>query len=66
MTQAFRVLAHALIQVDLNGRCAHEWLWRLVVDHGYKYEEIKPGIDAAHKRWKKRLSAQAALCDAAP
>ncbi len=61
MTQ---VLDHALVQVDLNGRRANEWLWRLVVDHGYKYEEIKPGIDAACKRWKRRQSAERALCDA--
>lgn len=34
----------------------HEWLWRLVVNHGYKYREIEPEVLSAMKYWDKNVN----------
>lgn len=33
----------------------HEWMWRLIVDHGYVYKDIKPEVEAAWKHWDKHV-----------
>ena len=50
------MLQEAIKRVESNGSRANEWIWRLVVDHGYLWKDIKPEIDAAFKRWRRTKS----------
>ena len=34
----------------------HEWMWRLVVDHGYKFKAIHPQIEEAFKYWDRNVN----------
>ncbi len=34
----------------------HEWMWRLIVDHGYKYEDIHSEVEVAWKYWDKNVN----------
>lgn len=43
-------LEDAIIKVQQKG-LTHEWMWRLVVDHGYNFNEIKSDIDEAFDYW---------------
>ena len=48
-------LEEAIIIIKQKGG-AHEWLWRLIVDHCYKYKEIEPAVQDAMKYWDKNVN----------
>ena len=45
-------LDRAIEKVEQHGH-GHEWIWRLVIDHGYKFNKVEPEINAAFKRWDR-------------
>lgn len=50
-------LEQAIVIIRQKG-AYHEWLWRLVVDHGYKYVEIEPQVQNAFKYWDKNVNTK--------
>ncbi len=51
-----QIVDRAISAVRRDGRRANEWLWRLVIDHGYVFRDVKSLIDAAHDDWRKDQS----------
>lgn len=47
-------LERALEVIERKGG-VHEWMWRLIVDHGYTYKDIRPQVEAAWKYWDKNV-----------
>ena len=48
-------LEQILANIKLHGR-PHEWIWRGVVDYGYKFTDIQPQILEAWKYWDRNVN----------
>ncbi len=48
-------LEEAVTTIKQHGG-GHEWLWRLVVDHGHKYPDVQPQIEEAFKYWDRHVN----------
>ena len=45
-----------VIEVIKRKGALHEWMWRLIVDHGYTYKEIKEPVLDAWKYWDRNVN----------
>ncbi len=48
-------LEKAIVIIRQKG-AFHEWMWRLIVDHGYKYKDIESQVFDAWKYWDKNVN----------
>lgn len=47
-------LERAVEAIQAKGR-VHEWMWRLIVDHGYASKDIRIQVEAAWRYWDKNV-----------